>query len=436
VTQTAFELYQPTQVVSGHGVAARVASFAQLFGTRALVITGGASARACCALGDVEDSLKRAGMEFDYLEGVPTNPSCAVVDAGGTLVRAEGIDVVIAVGGGSVIDVAKAVATVAVSRLSYRRYLSGLRDGSERLDATLPVIAVPTLPGSGSETNGTSVVVDDITGRKLSAHSDLAAPRVALLDATYAAHAPRELLALGMVDALCHAIEAALSPRATVASDALAEAAISMLLRDAPLAIEAEPPVVPGSPDGLDGDDGGPAPDWSDACEALARCVWATNLAGQALSLSGSIATHPLAHPISARCGAHHGATVALLEPVVLALHGERYGADMVKLARWIGAPHNAGVAASTRRVVNRLVTLNRKLGVAVTAEGLGLTPELVDELVADALASGSRGLEAPPSTPAFDGDDLRAVYDAAIETRPANVGKELVGRPARALPA
>ncbi|MCB0879928.1 MAG: iron-containing alcohol dehydrogenase, partial [Thermoleophilia bacterium] len=224
-----------THVVAGSETVDRVGDWAATYGRRALLVVGEGHARSSGLLARVDGSLRDQGLDVELLEGIGPNPSVAAIDAGALLARARGCELVVAVGGGSVIDAAKAIATAAAAARprTFADHLSGRRAADLHVDLVLPVVAVPTLPGSGSETNGTSVITDDETGRKLSAHSDLATPRIAVIDPELALGSGRALLGPGLVDGLCHAIEAGLSARATIASDALAEQAIRMLLRDA-----------------------------------------------------------------------------------------------------------------------------------------------------------------------------------------------------------
>jgi alcohol dehydrogenase class IV len=383
----------------GEGAVARAGSFANVLGSRALLVCGNLSGRRNGSVGEAEQSLVEAGMAYEVLEGVPANPAASLVDAGASFARAQHVDVVVAVGGGSVLDAAKAIAIAAVAGRPFREFLSGIRTASVHIDATLPVVAVPTLPGSGSETNGTSVIVDDVSGRKLSAHSELAAPRVALIDPAFAAGAPRELLAPALADALCHAIEAGLSQRASIASDALARTAIAMLKEDAAAA--------------ADGD-----------VEAMGRALWSSNLAGQALSLAGSIATHPMAHPLSARCGAHHGAAVAALEPFVIAALAERWGTRAATVAGWMGSAPKSD-ADAVRLLVRRLAAFNKQLGITTGASDLGLAPELIATFVDDTRMSGSRGLRNTAGEPLTE-RELLAIYELCLDTHPHVAPKQL----------
>lgn len=405
-----FHASQPTRVVGGSGIADQVGRYAATYGRRALIIAGEAHARSSGLLARVEGALRAEGMASELLEGVGGNPTVAVVDAGAQLARALRAEVVVAVGGGSVVDAAKAIATAAAldEPRSFRTHLSGLRPPGLLVTAALPVVAVPTLPGSGSETNGTSVITDDETGRKLSAHSDLAAPRVALLDPELAVDAPAELLAPGLADAWCHALEAALSGKASVASDALAEQALRMLQREGTAPIDA-----PGN---------------GARSAAMLRAWWATNLAGLALTHAGSIVTHPLAHPLSARLDARHGEAVAALEPIVLASFADRFVRDgrISSVASWLGVRNAADADAALRGVIGRLGRYCSQLGVRRSVSELGLVEGLASEVVRDARLSGSRGLaNLPGGEPSAD--ELFAVLDLALAHGPTTPAKRLL---------
>ncbi len=410
-----FHASQPTGIVVGSGIVDRSGSYAASFGMRALVVVGEASARARGLLGRVEASLASQGVTLELLEGVGPNPGVAVVDAGAALARAWRADLVVALGGGSVVAVAKAVATSAAAHepRSFADHLSGRRASDLVVDSALPVVAIPTLPGSGSESNGTSVITDLETGRKLSAHSDLAAPRVALIDPDLLLDTPRELVAPGLVDAWCHALEAALSRRATPASDALAEQALRVLAR-------------------LGADPLEDAMERSARLDAIARSWLATNHAGQALTLAGSIVTHPLAHPLSARLDARHGEAVAALEGAVLATFADRFAASgaMSKVAAWLDARASDDPDAALRSVLTRLSRYCGALDVRKGATELGLVEAIVADVVRDARASGSRGLtNLPGSEPTAD--ELFMVLDVARACGPAAAPKRLLAEAA-----
>ncbi len=400
-----------THVVAGSGMVDRVGRWTEGYGQRVLVIVGEQHARASGLLARVEAALVESRLDVTLLEGIGPNPSVAAIDAGAMLARAQRSDVIVALGAGSVIDAAKAIATsVGSSRVrSFADHLSGRRSADLLVDGALPVIAIPTLPGSGSETNGTSVITDDETGRKLSAHSDLAAPRIALLDPVLLVDAPSALLGPGLMDGLCHAVEATLSSRATIASDALAEVAIRTLVREGKLPVDAkaEP---------------------QQRLESLMRAWWATNLAGQALTLAGSIVTHPLAHPVSARLDARHGEAVAAIEGAVIATLADRIAEtpNLVRLASWLDVRGASKPGVAIQGVLAKLARMATNLQVRRSLAELGVDEHAVPVLVRDARVSGSRGLaNSPGGEP--DPDVLLRILDLARHVGPATPAKQLL---------
>lgn len=406
-----FHASQPTDIVVGSGIVDRSGSYAASFGMRALIVVGESSARASGLLGRVESSLRAQGVAFELLEGIGPNPGVAAVDAGATLARAWRADLVVGLGGGSVVDVAKAIATSAAATdpRSFADHLSGRRPADLVVAAALPIVAIPTLPGSGSETNGTSVITDLETGRKLSAHSDLASPRIALIDPDLLLDTPRELVAPGLVDAWCHALEAALSARATPASDALAEQALRVLTRHGAEPLDEQLDDVV-------------------RLDAIARSWLATNHAGQALTLAGSIVTHPLAHPLSARLDARHGEVVAALEGAVIASFADRFESTGAtgRVAAWLVARSAADPRAATRAILTRLSRYCTTLDVRASVADLGLEDALVADIVRDARASGSRGLTNVPG-PEPTADELFAVLDVARSCGPTTPARRLL---------
>jgi alcohol dehydrogenase class IV len=310
----------------------------------------------------------------------------STVDMGVTMMRAFQLDTVVAVGGGSVMDTGKAIAACLAGGLPARSYLSGIRTAPTTF-ASLPVIAVPTLPGSGSEVNGTCVLIDDETGRKLSASSELWSPRFALVEPQFAALAPGPILGGALVDALCHGLEAGLSVNATLATDFAARGAIQELMESGEAA--------------MNGD-----------LEALANCWWASIQSARALSVAGSIVTHPLAHPLSARFGVPHGLSVGLLEPIVLRELGGKMGHPLTKVAGWTGSKATTA-AGRVRALASTIEEWAEEIGLPAMTR-LEASDDVMDLLVDDVLKSGSRGLANTPGV-AIDEPLIRRVYAVAF---------------------
>lgn len=178
------------------------------WGKKAVIVTGKHSAKACGALKDVCDVLNRQSIPWIHYDGILPNPSIENVREAAAMARTHGADMVIGIGGGSPMDAAKAVAVLIVNDLADEDLFKGPYPVSP-----LPVIAVPTTAGTGSEVTPYSILTDvkDQTKKNLS-HPGLF-PKLAFLDARYLEALPREVTVNTALDALSHAVESHLSAR-------------------------------------------------------------------------------------------------------------------------------------------------------------------------------------------------------------------------------
>lgn len=208
-----FNFFMPTQVVFGNNVV-RDAGAKLALGKKALIVTGRASAKLSGALDDVLAALSTEYVIFDQVEN---NPTVETVIKGGQLAREQGCDYVIAIGGGSPLDAAKVMAIVAVNNDDPREYYMS---GWQR--RALPLVAIPTTAGTGSEVTQYAVltIVEEETKKGLGG-PDLF-PQVAYIDPKYTESLSLEVTIDTAVDALSHLIEGYLSKRATEASDLVA----------------------------------------------------------------------------------------------------------------------------------------------------------------------------------------------------------------------
>lgn len=223
------------EIVAGPGTVAELPSVVRRFGRRALVVVR----RPGFTEGDdwarIEASLSAAGVEFE-VEGVSGEPSPALVDEIVARVRGRGqgrggaggetpetVDVVVGIGGGSVLDTAKAVAGLLIPGDSVMNYLEGLPPGLPYKGPAVPFVAVPTTAGTGSEATKNAVLsVRGAGGFKRSFRDDALIARVAILDPDLLASCPPELIAANGMDALTQLLESYLSTRANPVADGLA----------------------------------------------------------------------------------------------------------------------------------------------------------------------------------------------------------------------
>lgn len=287
-----FTFIMPTRVVFGVGASTRMGGLCREFEVdRVMVITDkiiGASE----GFGQIKAGLERDGIAYEVFDDVVPEPPAERVDQAAAQIKASGCGLVIAVGGGSAIDTAKAVCALCTNEGSIRDYLFG---GSRTLvKRPLPLVAVSTTAGSGSEVTAACVISDEEKGVKLSLTHPWITPLVAVVDPMMHKDMPAVITASTGMDALTHAIEAYVSVRANPISDAFALAAIEMIGRNIRRAV-----CVP------------------EDMEARSAMAVASLLAATAFVNGGLGAVHGISQAVGGAAHVSHGIGNALLLPYV-----------------------------------------------------------------------------------------------------------------------
>ncbi len=200
-----FNLYTPTKIAFGKGKESRVADLIQEFGgARVLLVYGGKSAERSGLLQRVRNSLDDAGLYYRELGGVVPNPHLGKVYEGITLAKEDRLDFMLAVGGGSVIDTAKAIAYgIAEQDKDVWELFTGVR----KAKSCAPVGVILTIAAAGSETSTGSVITDERNGSKRSYDDDLARPKFAIMNPELTASLPDYQTESGCVDIMMHTLE-------------------------------------------------------------------------------------------------------------------------------------------------------------------------------------------------------------------------------------
>ena len=217
-----FEFHLPTALHFGVGVLSKVPELSATLGKHALLVT---SRKAMHDLGYVDElvaGLRQHGVAFTCYRDCSVGPTTDEVDAGAKLAQEVGADMVIALGGGSVLDGGKAIAAVACSDSCTVSFL----DGHARVQEALPVVAVPTTAGTGSEMNKAAIITNPDRKFKDGIRSPRLYPRFAVVDPRLTLSVPDQVTAHTGFDVLAHAVESYVSPRAHPIADSLALAAI------------------------------------------------------------------------------------------------------------------------------------------------------------------------------------------------------------------
>jgi len=359
------------QIRFGLGESAHSAGEAARLGKRVLLVTGASSLQRSGVLSRLSADLERAGLSAVAWK-VTQEPDVALVDEGARLAREGHCDVVLAVGGGSVLDAAKAVAALATNEGSVLDYLEDVPGGGGRAvgRAPLPLICVPTTAGTGSEVTRNAVIRVPQFGVKRSMRDDRMVPRVAIVDPGLIATAPLPVIAAAAFDALTHLMEAYLTRNPQPTTDALAVAGMRRslaALRDL---------------------SGGQATVATWESLALAS-LWG----GMALANAGLGAVHGLVAPLGGLRPVPHGVGCARLLPETMVVNARALrerapeSAALTRLGEVVEIIGGGSLACSTEL----LVSLRRKLGVP-TLTSYGVEPADFPAMVAAARGASMRG--------------------------------------------
>jgi choline dehydrogenase len=361
VTQAvaSFSNHLPVRITFGDGTAHRLPALVREAGaTRVLLLTDTNIETYNPAVSAVLDTLRGSGLAITRMEKSAGEPTIAMVDTAISRLRVEGTDAVVALGGGSVIDTAKAARLCHQLGVSFAEFLE-----SERVypPASVPLIAVPTTAGTGSEVSGGSVVSDPDAGRKAGiAHPNLR-PQYAIVDPVLTWSMPPAMTANTGIDALAQAIAATVATARTPIGDAIALEAVRLMGNSLLTAC-------------LHGDD----------AVARSNMSCGSMMAGLAMNISDCAAEHSLGQAIGGLTGAPHGLTIGLVLVETLERERHHVPGQLERVADAWGLPNDR--TRDGTRVVTALRTLLADLQFPVLSD-LGLAAADLDRLTDLALA-------------------------------------------------
>jgi len=385
-----YEFYLPTKLLYGAGCLSALGGCA-LPGRKALLVTSaGQSAKRHGYLGRVEEQLTQAGVRAVLYDQITPNPTKAEVMAGAALCRKEGCDFVLGLGGGSSIDAAKAISVMARNPGDYWDYVSGgTGKGKAVPNAPLPVVAVTTTAGTGTEADPWTVTTNEEMQEKIGFGYEKTFPVLSVVDPELMVSVPPRLTAYQGFDVLFHSTEGYLNRTASPISDLMALEAIRLIGKSLPRAVR----------DGAD-------------LEARGDVALANTLSGMVETLSGCISEHSIAHAMSAYHPKlpHGAALIAISKAYYQKLI--RLGAcreRMAAMARALGKSD----AERPEDFLTALDALQKECSVdGLALSSFGMSPEEFPALTRNARETMGGLFEVDPVA-VSDGDVLEILSDA-----------------------
>ncbi len=374
-----FQYYLPVNLLFGRGRVTEIGGLAASWGKKALIVTGRSSTKKSGLLDRVTSYLQAAGLETVVFDRVCQNPLTTTAEEGAALAGEEGCDVVIGLGGGSILDCAKGIAFLCVNDGDINDYIFNRASGEK----ALPLILVPTTCGTGSEGNGFAVLTNPVTGDKKSLRSNAVIARASVIDSELMETMPKSVLAAVGFDALCHSMEAYLSR--------LAQPMTDMLCVEAMRAVgKYLVPLYQGNGD-------------ADAWDAM---TWASTIGGMVINTAGVTLPHGMEHPASGRRDIVHGKGLAALTPVItqesIGAAPERYAV----ISRCLGGRDETDCAEQIRRLL-------RALNLETTLGEQGITAEDIPWMTENCFKISGAGIANHPRT--FDKEGIAELYRRAL---------------------
>lgn len=300
-----FSYFLPVNIQFGWNKVDNVADFAAPYGKKALIVTGRTSAKKSGLYDRVVAKLDAAHIGHVLFDQVDANPLTTTALDGAALAKSESCDMVIAIGGGSIMDCAKGIAFMAVNEGDINDYIFNRKVS----DNALPLIVIPTTCGTGSEGNGFGVLTNPETGDKKSLRCNAIVPKVSIVDPAVMGTMPSHVLASVGFDALCHNIEAYTSKTAQPFTDALAHYAVTLLAQYLVPLYKHVKATAEGKPAVLNE---------IQLTKAWESVTLASTIGGMVINTAGVTLAHGMEHPASGLKDITHGIGLAVIEPVAV----------------------------------------------------------------------------------------------------------------------
>lgn len=374
-----FNYNLPVNLIFGNGRIKELGKEAAKYGKKALIVTGRHSTKKSGLLDKSIAILKDAGVESVVFDKVEQNPQTTTANEGAALAKSSGCDVIVGIGGGSIMDAAKAIAFISVNDGDISDYIFNKKFS----DKALPIILVPTTCGTGSEGNGFAVLTNTENGDKKSLRCNAIFAKASIIDPELMKTMPKSVLASVGFDALCHTMEAYLSKTGQPLTDMMSLEGIRLIAENLPKIYEG-----------------------SDDAEAWEKVTFASTLGGMVINTAGVLAPHGMEHPASGLKNIVHGKGLAALTPVVFEESIKGASEKFAVISKLLGGRDENDCVAQIRKLL-------AKLNLNITLSQQGLRESDIDWMAENCLKVSAASIANNPVV--FSLDDIKRIYKKAM---------------------
>lgn len=374
-----FNYNLPVNLVFGRGRVKEVGQIALKYGNKALIVTGRNSTKKSGLLDRTIKYLKESNVDYAVFDKVSQNPLTTTAQEGAQIAKSENCNVIIGLGGGSIMDCAKAIAFICKNDGDINDYIWGRLQS----DDALPIILVPTTCGTGSEGNGFAVLTNPENGDKKSLRCNAIIAKASIIDSECMMTMPKSILASVGFDALCHSMEAYISKIGQPITDLLSLQGIELI-----------------------GKYLAPLYEGSDDPEAWDGVSFASTLGGMVINCAGVTVPHGMEHPASGLKDIVHGKGLAALTPVVFEESINGCPQKFAEISRRLGGKNESDC-------VERIKELLGKLDLTTTLSEQGIKEEDVSWMTENCLKVSAAGINYHPVT--FNAEDIKRLYLKAL---------------------
>ncbi len=367
-----FEFQNPTHIIFAAGSLTRLGEVVSRYGKRALLVTGGSSVKRNGTFDRAISYLKAAGVTSVECTGIEPNPRISSVIRGAEIARSEGCEVVIALGGGSVMDAAKAIAAAVFYEGDPWNMIAHGQSNWVLPTKALPIVTVPTLAATGSEMNGGAVITNEKTTQKSFVIAPCLYPKVALIDPELTISVPPDQTAYGVCDLITHVTEGYFNGvDGTPLQDRFAESTILTAMEWGPRAVE-------------NGND----------LEARAQVQWASVVALNGwvqIGTSAAFPVHMIEHVLSAHHDIAHAAGLAIVNPSWMRFAAKSRPERFTQFAhRIFDLPRNpANPMESALEGIDKFEAFLQSIGCPTHLSEVGITDAKLTQYAQDTLRIG-----------------------------------------------